>query len=111
MPLLHLQLPGGAFEMPWYCTPAGNQNRAVVQDRLEHESGRHLVLVRYEPDHLASIEWVYNAARIDEAKVVWAHDLDSTANARLLSYYAGRRVWRLDADTSPRRPVEQTPPQ
>ena len=110
MPLLHMQLPDGAFEMPWYSTPAGNQNRAAVQDRLEHEAGRHLVLVRYEPSHLASIEWVYNAARIDEAKVIWAHDLDSAANARLLSYYAGRRVWRLDADTNPRQPVEQARP-
>jgi len=60
---------------------------------------------------LASIEWVYNAARIDEAKVVWAHDLDSATNARLLAYYAGRRAWRLDADANPRQPVEQVLPQ
>lgn len=107
MPFLNLQLPNDTFEMSWFCTPAGNQERAAVQARLEHEPGRHLVLVRYKPDHLASIEWVYNAARIDEAKVVWAHDLDSATNARLLAYYAGRRVWRLDADAKPPRPAEQ----
>ena len=110
MPLLHMQLPNTTFEMSWYCTPAGNQDRAAVQDRLEHVPGRHLVLVRYEPNHPATIEWVYNAARIDEAKVVWAHDLDSATNARLLAYYAGRHVWRLDADVNPRQPVEQAPP-
>jgi hypothetical protein len=107
MPLLHMQLPNGMFELSWYCTPPGNQDRAAVQDRLEHEPGRHLVLVRYEPGHPAAIEWVYNAAQIDEAKVVWAHDLDPATNERLLAYYAGRRVWRLDADTNPRQPVEQ----
>ncbi len=95
------------FELPWYNTPAGNQDRAAVQARLEHAPGRHLVLVRYEPDHLASVEWVYNEARIDEAKVIWAHDLDPATNARLLAYYAGRRVWRLNADINPRQPVEQ----
>jgi hypothetical protein len=107
MPLLHMQLPNTIFEMSWYCTPAGNQDRAAVQDRLEHEPGRHLVLVRYEPNHPATIEWVNNAARIDEAKVVWAHDLDPATNQRLMAYYAGRRVWRLDVDTNPRQPVEQ----
>jgi len=107
MPILHLQLPNTTFEMSWYCTPAGNQDRAAVQRRLEQEPGRHLVLVRYEPNHPATIEWVYNASRIDEAKVVWAHDMDPATNERLLAYYAGRRVWRLDADANPRQPVEQ----
>jgi hypothetical protein len=110
VPLLHIQLPNAIFELSWYCTPAGNQDRAAVQDRLEHEPGRHLVLVRYEPSHPSNIEWVYNAARIDEAKVIWAHDLDPATNARLLAYYAGRRVWRLDVDANPRQPVEQAPP-
>jgi hypothetical protein len=96
--------------MSWYCTPAGNQDRAAVQRRLEQEPGRHLVLVRYEPNHPANTEWVYNAARIDEAKVIWAHDLDPATNARLLAYYPGHRVWRLDVDAHPRQPVEQAPP-
>jgi hypothetical protein len=107
MPLLHMQLPNNAFDIPWYSTSAGNQDRAAVQERLEHEPGRHLVLVRYERNHLAAVEWVYNAARIDEAKVVWAHDLDPATNARLLDYYRGRCVWRLNADTNPLQPVKQ----
>jgi hypothetical protein len=109
-PLLGIPLPNTMFETSWYYTPAGNQDRAAVQDRLEHEPGRHLVLVRYEPGHPSHIEWVYNAARIDEAKVIWAHDLDAATNARLLAYYAGRRVWRLDPDINPRQPVEQARP-
>lgn len=110
MPLPQTQLPGVMFALPWYNTPAGNQDRAAVQARLEHAPGRHLVLVRYEPLHLSSAEWVYNEARIDEAKVIWAHDLDPATNARLLAYYAGRRVWRLNADTNPRQPVEEALP-
>lgn len=109
-PFLSLGIPHATFELPWYYTSPGNQDRANVQARLEHEPGRHLVLVRYKPDHSPTVEWVYNAARIDEAKVVWAHDLDPATNARLLAYYAGRRVWRLDVDTSPRQPVEQALP-
>ena len=110
IPLLHMQLPNTMFELSWYCTPSGNQDRAAVLNRLEHEPGHHLVLVRYKSDHLASIEWVYNASRIDEAKVIWAHDLGPATNARLRSYYAGRRVWRLDADSNPLQPVEQALP-
>ncbi len=110
MPVLHLQLPTDLFEMSWYATPPGNQDRAAVQNHLEHERGRHLVLVSYGRDHLATIEWVYNEARIDESKVVWAHDLDPETNARLLSYYRDRRVWRLNVDANPRQPVEQVSP-
>ena len=110
MPLMQMQLPGVMFALPWYNTPAGNQDRAAVQARLERAPGRHLVLVRYEPAHLSSVEWVYNEARIDEAKVIWAHDLDPATNARLLACYAGRRVWRLNADANPRQPVEQAMP-
>lgn len=109
-PLLDVPLPDGLFAMPWYHTPPGNQARAAVEYRLEDEPGRHLVLVRYQPGHMPNIGWVYNEARIDEAKVVWAHDLDPATNARLLAYYAGRHVWRLDADAHPPRLVEQSGP-
>lgn len=111
MPPPHMQLPKASFETSWYYTSAGNQDRAAVLERLEHEPGRHLVLVRYEPGHPAFSEWVYNAALIDESKVVWAHDLDPATNGRLLAYYAGRRVWRLNADANPRQPIEQIPAQ
>jgi hypothetical protein len=47
------------------------------------------------------MEWVYNAADIDGAKVVWARDMDLRNNAELLRYFHDRQAWSLDADQSP----------
>jgi hypothetical protein len=46
-------------------------------------------------------EWVYNAADIDAARVVWARDLGTTENEKLRRYYPDRTVWRLEPDARP----------
>ncbi|HZY84272.1 MAG TPA: hypothetical protein VFE78_05550 [Gemmataceae bacterium] len=82
--------------------------RAFVLERLSHEPGRHLVLVRYEPKPLGidHEEWVYNGADIDGAKVVWARAMGPEEDRALLGYFHGRRVWRVNADEVP---AELTP--
>ena len=72
--------------------------RARLADDLRRTGERHLVVVRYAPSHSIHAEWVYNAADIDTAPVVWAHEMDAAATARLLDYFRDRRVWLLEPD-------------
>lgn len=73
-------------------------HRLGVAGRLDGEGGRHLVLVRYAPNHDVHEEWVYNHANIDGSAIVWARDMGDAANRELLDYYHGRKVWLLEAD-------------
>ncbi|MFO0910329.1 MAG: hypothetical protein U0794_18625 [Isosphaeraceae bacterium] len=72
--------------------------RAVISNRLERMPGRHLVLVRYLPEHPAEQEWVWNRADIDNAHVVWARSGARDHKGELLAYFAGRHVWVLEPD-------------
>lgn len=87
--------------------PRGNLDRAAIIRDLNREPGDHLILVRYQPaygvQHDVDHEWVYNAADIDSAKIVWARDMGDQQNQELLRYFHGRRVWLLNGDqASPR---------
>ena len=75
--------------------------RAAMIEQLHSLPGRQLVLVRYKPNHDALIEWVYNAADIDNQKVVWARDMSASENAELMRYFKDRQVWLLEADEKP----------
>lgn len=87
------------IEEPW---PRGNVARAKVLRTLEHSDGQHLVIVCYGPSHIwPDPEWVYNAADIDAAKVVWARNMGAQPNQELLDYFKDRRAWLLEADQSP----------
>jgi hypothetical protein len=76
------------------------KERAMIQQQLS-EDGQHLVIVRYAPGHTQHSEYVYNAADIDAAPVVWARDLGSERNKELLDYFKSRKIWLLEADKRP----------
>jgi hypothetical protein len=77
--------------------------RAHLLARLERMPGQHLVIVRYGPEYDPGrqIEWVYNRADIDRAKVIWAREMGDAETTRLLDYYRHRRVWLIDPDLQP----------
>lgn len=88
------------LEPPW---PRGNLDRLAITRQLEATPGRHLVIVRYGPHHDVDWEWVYNAADIDHARIVWARGMSAQEDQELLQYFSNRTVWHLDGDQSPPR--------
>jgi hypothetical protein len=92
-----------AYRIPLWCTVTpSNQERAAVLEELNRLPGRQLVIVHYGPEHdVGSLEWVYNRADLDSAKVIWAHDMGPAKNQELIDYFKGRKVWLVDADSHP----------
>jgi len=78
----------------------GLSDRADLLHQLESTPGKHLVLVRYGPDHSVHEEWVFNVADIDASKVIWARDLPGEINDQLLRYYPDRTIWLALPDTN-----------
>lgn len=83
--------------------PSDGTARARIVQQLEAGGGRNLVLVRYSIAHDPGDEWVYNAADIDNAPIVWAREMDMASNARLLGYFKQRQVWLVRPDVTPVR--------
>lgn len=80
--------------------------RAPLMRQLIHSGGRHLILVRYTPDHDFAQEWVFNGADLENAPVLWARDMN-LQNQKLLDYYPDRTVWLFEPDVHPARLVRQ----
>jgi hypothetical protein len=74
--------------------------REAVERTLQAIKGRHLVIVRrgvgYSPHH----EWVYNAADIENAQIIWARDLGDAANARLFAHFRDRTFWLCEPENT-----------
>ena len=81
--------------------PESGAARANIAADLAQEPGKALVIVRYSPDHQPLDEWVYNAADIDNSKVVWAREMDEAENLELMNYYKDRTVWLVQPDSKP----------
>jgi hypothetical protein len=89
------------WNVSWYGPNHFGVQRNNIERSLENQPGNQLVLVRYSSTHIPFDEWVYNAADIDNSKVIWAREMDETNNIELLRYYQGRNVWLVQPDSQP----------
>jgi hypothetical protein len=85
----------------WCCKVDGNLNKARIAHELEQIPGRHLVFVKTKTDEMNLLQWIYNAADIDAARIVWARDLGPERDAALAAYFRGRQVWMVDPNREP----------
>jgi hypothetical protein len=76
-------------------------SRVRIAKTLRDTPGKHLIIVRYSPDHYVHHEWVYNGADIDGSKIVWAREIPGVDLKPLLEYFRDRKVWLVEADESP----------
>jgi hypothetical protein len=105
LPIFAFCLGVAGLAMNWARAPVEqslvwNIERAGMQKTLAATGQQHLVMVRYSPDHAYGEEWTYNESDIDRSQIVWARELTSEKNDKLLKYFADRQIWLLDADVS-----------
>ena len=86
----------------WDSIDHGNPERRIAMARqLESVPGHILIFVRYGPQHLFQEEWVWNAADIEKARVVWARDLGPEEDRKLVDRLPGRTALVLEPDERP----------
>jgi hypothetical protein len=90
----------------------GNLQRASMLQSLQRQPGKHLIMVRYGHGHPHYVhdEWVYNSADIDSAKVVWARELNTDQDEKVISYFSDRHLWLVEPDNAPVALKPYTPP-
>jgi len=62
-------------------------------------------MVRYGEAHNANREWVYNAADLNRAPVIWAREMAPQEDRELWKNYPGRTIWLVEPDLPEPRPV------
>jgi hypothetical protein len=73
--------------------------RARLERQLSQSTEKYLLLIRYEPKHHPSKEWVYNGADIPSQRVIWARAMSPDADRELAKLYPEHRPFYVDADT------------
>lgn len=98
---LGVPLHGPQRQMSWCCSRYWPKDRWPYEQQLRATEGQHLVIVRYGSSNRMGLDWVFNEADIDGAKIVWARDMGPEANAVLVRYFSGRRLWLAEPDMTP----------
>jgi hypothetical protein len=75
-------------------------SRFQVVSQFLRLGGRHVAFVRYGATHSIHNEWVYNAANVDAAPIVWCRAIDRVSDEEVARYYKGRQFWLVSVDDS-----------
>lgn len=81
--------------------PRGNLDLPVVTAQLEKIPGRHLMIVKYGPDHNVDRDWIYNEPDIAHARIIWVRDMGEAENRKLINYFNECHVWSMQGDDVP----------
>jgi hypothetical protein len=107
MIVLRVSLPSSQLSPPparlmtWYNYVPLKTERARVTALLVQNPGTHIAVVRYKKNSQSEYDWVYNDAKIDDAKIIWARDAGPSQNKELINYYPERKVWLVEPDEVP----------
>lgn len=74
--------------------------KGSIEANLSRQNGRHVIFVRYTQFRQPHEEWIYNSADIDGQAVIWAQDMGTEENRKLIAYYPDRTLWRFEPDES-----------
>jgi hypothetical protein len=69
--------------------------REQFKNMLVQMGGKHLVIVKNDPNLIFNNEWVFNNADIDNEPIVWARSMKEKDDAKLVAYFKGRQVWQI----------------
>lgn len=70
--------------------------RQRIARQVSAEGGKHLILVRYAPNHNLGAELVYNGADFAETPVLWARSLGPEKDQCLRAAFSDRTFWLLE---------------
>ena len=97
------------WPLSWAFGAAPRVQTPDIQTSVLAEGKKALIFVEYSRNHDPGYEWVYNAADIDRAAVVWARPISPEQDAALVRYFHDRSVWVLNPDAHPLK-LEQVNP-
>lgn len=104
-------LPGSMRHLPpiWESLYPARRLRDEVNAKLETVPGKHLVFVKYAPDHCFCEEWVFNGADIQSQKIVYVRPYTPETDEGLAEQLRDRDVWVVEPDESPYRLMRISP--
>lgn len=96
-------LPDGLRHLPpiWESLYPARRLRDDVNAKLEKVPGKHLVFVKYGPQHCFCEEWVFNTADVRNQKIVYVRPYTADSDRGLADYLQDHDVWLIEPDARP----------
>ena len=74
--------------------------KPVIEKQVQNGQERYLAIVSYDKDYSVHDEIVYNAADLENSKLIWAFDLGQEKNKTLIDDYPGRKLLHVEISGS-----------